>query len=690
MLTFRFNFPAFVFALLACAVCVPFCHPAETQAFSLTPVEGGASAGLGVTVGDVLDAPLAVRLTDASGTPIVGAEVRFVIGGQPEGAQGARLSEQIVRTDVQGIARTTFTAGPKPGTCVVIATATAFPGAEHSFSVEVRSKTWWLFLAFGLLGGLGILVYGMMRASEALQKAAGDRLKHMLSVLTSNRVLGLLVGAGVTVVVQSSTATTVMLVGFANAGLMSFAQTLGIMLGADIGTTVTAQLIAFKLTEYALLMVAAGFGVIFIFKKGAPKHAGQLLVGIGFVFLGMKLMTDSMAPLRSYGPFLDAMVRMKNPLLGLLISAAFTAAIHSSAATIGVIMALAMQGLVTLDAAIPLMFGANIGTCVTAIMACVGTRREAKRVALAHLVFKVTGVVIFMILLVPFTRLVLAVSPGGAGGDMAEIAKFAPRQIANAHTLFNVIIAFAFLPFVGLFAAVIEKILPGESAQKKFGPEYLNAQYARFPALALEQAYREMLRMADITRNMVARSIDVFSKGDRAALDALQLEDDKVDILRSAITKYLTSLSQGELSEAQARRQVSLLRTVAKIEDMGDVVAREISHLGRKMADSDLRFSPDGLKQVLDYHACVLETVDAMISALKTTDIGVARQLIDLKVKLVQEEKDLHMAHIVRLVRGCQESFDTSSIHLDLLTNLRRINSHVVDVCYAMVEEHAA
>lgn len=324
----------------------------------------------------------------------------------------------------------------------------------------------WFFLLMGLLGGLVLFLYGMEKMSEGLKKSAGNGMRNILSALTNNRIIGLAVGAFVTMVIQSSSDTTVMLVSFAQAQLITFGQTLSVILGANIGTTVTAQLIAFRLTDYAFLMIIIGFALTIFSKKDSYKYLGESLLGFGILFLGMKVMSDSMRPLRDYQPFIEVMKDLENPIYGLLIGAIFTALIQSSSAFTGIVIVLAQQGLITLDAGIPLLLGANIGTCVTTGLASLGTSREAKRVALAHVIFNTIGAIIFLFWIPYFADLVRWVSPVSDTLGMQKLAAETPRQIANAHTIFNVSVAFLFLPFTSLLSKVVIKILPIKESEK--------------------------------------------------------------------------------------------------------------------------------------------------------------------------------------------------------------------------------
>jgi len=292
--------------------------------------------------------------------------------------------------------------------------------------------SWW-YLVMGLLGGLAFFLYGMEKMSDGMKKSTGNQLRATLAALTRNRIVALFAGAFVTMVIQSSSATTVMLVSFAQAGLMSFAQSLGVILGGGIGTTITAQLIAFKATDYALLMIAIGFGLRMFSKNDSVRNVGEVILGFGILFYGMKLMSDAMKPLRTYPELIELMKNLETPVLGLIAGTIFTALVQSSSASTGVVIVLAQQGVITLEAGIPIIFGANIGTCVTAGLASIGLSREAKRVALAHVLFKVAGVIIFVFWIPHFADLIRSVTSYMGGG--------VARQIANAHTIFNVSLA---------------------------------------------------------------------------------------------------------------------------------------------------------------------------------------------------------------------------------------------------------
>ncbi|MSQ37720.1 MAG: Na/Pi cotransporter family protein, partial [Chloroflexi bacterium] len=369
-----------------------------------------------------------------------------------------------------------------------------------------------------LLGGTALLLYGMRLVGEGLQRAAGVRLRHVLSTLSGNRFKGLAIGALVTAVLQSSSATTVMLVGFASAGLLSLRQTIGVILGADIGTTVTVQLLAFNLLAFAPLVVFVGWALVAA-GKGTWNYVGRAILGFGFLFLGMKLISDGTAPLK-HNPLFDELLQALTgqPIILLLIAAAFTALVHSSAATIGVALSLAAGGLMSLDGAIPIILGANIGTAGTALVASIGGNAEARRVAVAHASFKFLGVLVFLPFLGLFTELVRGTAPDAA------------RQIANAHTIFNLTLALLFLPGASLAADLITRAIP-ETGRAAVGAIYLNPNVLDTPAVALGQAVREVLRMGDIVLQSLRETITVFQKNDEALMKQVVARDDLIDRL---------------------------------------------------------------------------------------------------------------------------------------------------------------
>lgn len=527
-----------------------------------------------------------------------------------------------------------------------------------------------------LFGGMLLLLYGIKLLNDGLQNVAGSRIRSLLRSLTSNRLSAVGGGAFITGLIQSSSATSVMLVGFVSAGLMSFRQTLAVILGADIGATLTVQLIAFHVYDYAVLLIGAGLSFTLFAKRTLLRNAGQGVLGFGFVFLSLKLMIDAMTPLQGNELFRQVFVALTDtPLIGIVLSAGITALIHSSAATMGIALALATSGLIPLNAAIHIILGANIGTCATALLASLRSPAEARRVAWAHVLFKVFGVLLFLPFLSPFEGLVVCTAP-----DLA-------RQIANANTLFNVIMAVVFLPFIGLFAKLIMMVVPEKEEEKKFGPMYLDEHVLGTPALALGQATREALRASDIAREMLIDAVKVFQSDDPALIENIKNKDNLVDLLDRHIRLYITRLSSSHLSESQSRRAMAVLECSRNLESLGDIIDRNVMPLAMKRISKGITFSPEGMDEIILFHKKVLENFDLAVSAFGGHDRDLADRVIRNKEETGILERELVQAHLDRLRKGFRESIETSHIHLDLIGNLARINSLITHIIYPIVDE---
>jgi len=527
---------------------------------------------------------------------------------------------------------------------------------------------------FALLGGTALLLFGVRLVGDGLQRAAGTRLRHILSTLSGNRLKALAVGAGVTALLQSSSATTVMLVGFASAGLLSLRQTIGVILGADIGTTVTVQLLAFNLLDLAPLIVFAGWAASLA--KGTLGYVGRAVLGFGFLFLGMKLIVDGTGPLKHSELFADVLAALSaQTILLLIIAAAFTALVHSSAATIGLAISLGQSGLMPLEGAIPIILGANVGTAATALVASLGANTEARRVAFAHAGFKIAGALLFLPFLAPFTDLVRLTS--------ADI----PREIANAHTLFNVALALIFLPFADWAADLITRLVP-ERGRAEVGAIYLNPQTLDTPAVALGQALRETLRMGDIVVQSLRDSITVLERNDEALMRQVIARDDVIDRLEEDIKQFLVQLGAQQLTEEQSERETALIFVIANLEEIGDVIEKNLIELADKKIRGGHVFSSQGWAEIKDVHAKVVENLELALSALAAQDPQIAEKVIRHKSRINLIERQLRQTHIQRLHEGLRESIDTSSIHLDLLSSLKRANSLAAGIAYAVLGRH--
>ena len=548
----------------------------------------------------------------------------------------------------------------------------------------------WFFLVVGLLGGLSLFLFGMDKMSDALKNVAGEKMKDILAVLSSNRIMGLITGAIVTAVIQSSSVTTVMLVGFVTAGLMSLSQTIGVILGADIGTTITAQIVAFKVTKYALLLLAIGFAMLFISKKEKIQQYGYMIMGLGMIFFGMGVMKDAMEPLRTYQPFIDLMANMSNPIFGVLIGAVFTALVQSSSASMGVVIVLAMQGLITLEAGIALALGANIGTCVTAGLATLGKPREAVRVAMCHVLFKIVGVTIMLPFIGPFAKFIVSISPTAAEGltGLNAIAAVLPRQVANAHTIFNIGIAFLFLPFISQFARLVFWLVPDKPLPEtdEIQPKYLNELLFHTPSLALDAARHEIKRMGKRVDVMNTAMMPAVMAGNKEALMAVRDMDEEVDILYKHIVNYLGQVSKLKLNDYQNHKMLKLMSTANDLEHIGDIIEVNMVNIGQDRLEKGIKISQETQKVMNTLHVVVSDALKAAVRAVVEEDQSFAKRVISMKVDINRliEQANIHQAE--RLVSEDSGKFEAYSLEIEIIEKLKRIYYHAKHVAKSVLD----
>lgn len=554
-------------------------------------------------------------------------------------------------------------------------------------------------MIFGIIGGLGLFLFGMQTMAEGLQKAAGKRMRQILEKLTNNPVMGVLMGALVTAIIQSSSATTVMVVGFVNAGLMTLRQAVGVILGANIGTTITAQLIAFNLKEYALPAIGIGFALTFLSKKKSVKYLGQILLGFGLLFYGMEIMSSAMKPLRSYPAFIELLASFgHHPLLGVLAAAAFTAIVQSSSATTVIIIALVGQGIIDMKAAISLVFGINIGTTVTALLASIGTSLTARRAALAHMLFNIGGVILFLPFINPFMDFVVASTRMMAefGETISQYPLFhwvgpievnLKREVANAHTFFNIINTVLVLPFISYFIRLIVRILPGEDESQERGLKFIDPQavYVTPVAIALRQATKEIVRMGILARENVKCAMDGFFNNDRDVLEKVLKTEEVIDNLEREIVSYLATLSQKSMTDAQSERMASLLHAVNDIERIGDHAEAIAVQADSKVAEK-LPFSDTALEELHYINDLVDKALDKTVVALETGNVQLAREIIEIENEIDVKEKFMRDNHIRRLNE--QTCYPGSAVvFLDLLSNLERIGDHAHNIAQIVIED---
>jgi len=549
----------------------------------------------------------------------------------------------------------------------------------------------WMMLIFGLFGGLALFLFGMELMSEGMKKTAGNQMRTILGALTRNRVIALFCGAFVTMVIQSSSATTVMLVSFVQAGLMTFAQSMGVILGADIGTTITAQMIAFKLTDYALLMIAIGFIVRMLGKTDNVKNIGEAILGFGVLFFGMKMMSDAMKPLRTYAEFINLLKGLENPILGILVGAAFTALVQSSSAFTGVIIVLAQQNLITLDAGIPMVFGANIGTCVTAGLASIGTSRDAKRVALAHVLFKIAGVFLFIFWIPYFADLIRMLAQQFDSGTA--------RQIANAHTIFNVSLALIFLPFTQLFAKLVLKILPMEEVNAALIPAtmHLDDSVISSPAIAIGLARTEVTRMSTLLWRMLDAIIYPFMENKEypdkyfpeiTLIDGLDMREDKIDFLEEKVRDYLIEIAKQSLDNEQVQEIHGLISIAADVEAIADLIHRNLLRLLEKKQNLKIDFSEEGRHELAIYHTQVCNQIKLLEGALGEVDLEKARLIMNKERKYLDMELQYEARHLERLFANKEESVQTHEIHMELMDVMKQIVVYSSNIAVTFIRAH--
>ncbi len=523
-----------------------------------------------------------------------------------------------------------------------------------------------MFFAFiAFLGGLALFLYGMQLMGDGLQKAAGAKLQKVLEVMTGIIVFGVLLGAVVTAVLQSSSATTVMTVGLVNAGLLNLKQAFGIIMGANIGTTMTAQLIAFKLTHYVPLVLFIGFMMNILSKRSRGKFIGQVLLGFGVLMIGMEFMGQAVMPLRNYPGFTNFIQQFAEyPVLGIGVGIVMTILIQSSSATIGILIAMASQGLISLEGAIPVLLGDNIGTCITAVLATLRANATAKRVALAHVLFNFIGSVIFVTFMSVFVKFVLAVSPA------QDIA----RQIANAHTAFNVINTCIFLPFVSPFIKLVERLLPDKSEVISRRPVYLDEQMLKTPSIAMSLAVKEVVRMGNLARKNVSYGIESINEYDENKVKYVLEHEPVVDSLETDITRYLTEMSEVPMSADLSARHTGLLHACNDLERIGDH-GQTLAKKSRRLFEDNIQFSEEAREELRILGDKVLLASGRALEALENNDKEIAAEAVELCREVKRFQKEIRKNHITRLnEKRCDPV--AGFLMLELLINMKRVADH--------------
>ena len=520
----------------------------------------------------------------------------------------------------------------------------------------------------GIFGGLGLFLYGMKLMGDGLENAAGEKLKGILEKVTTNRFIAVLVGALVTSVIQSSSATTVMVVSFVNAGLMTLLQAVGVIMGANIGTTITAQMVSFNLDTIAPIFIGLGAIMILIAKKKRIKDIACIALGFGILFLGMGTMSAALKPVAETPAFSNFIVVVgNNAILGLLTGLVMTAIVQSSSATTGILVALAATGTIDMGLAFPVILGCNIGTCVTALLASVGTNRIAKKAALMHLFFNIFGALIFLPFVSKVSGLVELISPGNVA-----------RQVANAHTIFNVIVTVVMFPLAGYLVKLVNLILPGDNSREVTGAIYLDKQLLDTPMIASGQILKETVRMAEMARDNFKLSMDAFLEGNEEAVERVYKNENTINKVEKEITDYLIELSQHDLPEEDSILISETYHAINDIERIGDH-AENIVDLARHKIENKLELSEDALDEIKEMYNATLESLDLSIKSYSNTESISLKDIDNIEEQIDALEKEFKINNINRL-NGKQCMANAGIIFFDLLSNLERIGDHANNI----------
>lgn len=530
----------------------------------------------------------------------------------------------------------------------------------------------------GLFGGLALFLFGMDQMTQALKSVAGDHMKDFLGKLTRNRFVGVGMGAFVTAIIQSSSVTTVILVGFISAGLMSMSQSVAVIMGANIGTTITAQILAFNVTRLALPIIAVGFAVAFTATRSQWRQYGLIILGLGLVFYGMSIMSEALNPLRTYEPFIHFMVSMQNPLLGAAVGALFTAVIQSSSATTGILIVMASQGLIALEPAIAIALGANIGTCVTAGLASIGKPLEAVRAATVHALFNVAGVTLWIFFIPQLAEFAQWISPAYENlSGLDRLAAETPRQIANVHTFFNVANVVLFIGFTTQMARLVEWMIPDRPIKPDADmlPKFLDKSLLSTPSIALETVRMELGRMGARVSEMVGAIMPTAITGSRRDLEDVAARDKSVDALHHAIIDFLGRISLAELTTRQSEELMQFVQMANDLEHIGDAIATGMVTSARKRIDEDVSVSARTADVLTQFHTVVSKTLDDALTAFTNKDPELAKQVRRRKKDISELSRTIAQHGLGRLTAAEPNRLNTYAREMEVIEILSDVFS---------------
>ncbi|MBT2693482.1 Na/Pi cotransporter family protein [Bacillus sp. ISL-55] len=534
-------------------------------------------------------------------------------------------------------------------------------------------------MLFEFFGGLGIFLYGIKFMGDGLQKSAGDRLRDILDRFTTNPLMGVLAGIFVTVLLQTSSGTTVITVGLVSAGFMTLRQAIGVIMGANIGTTVTAFIIGIDIGEYALPIIAVGSIMLFFFKSKKVHNFGQIVFGFGALFYGLELMSGGMKPLRSLESFHDLTVEMSsNPILGVVVGTVFTVIVQSSSATIGILQSLHAESMINIQGALPILFGDNIGTTITAVLAAIGTSVAAKRAAATHVLFNLIGTTLFVILLGPFTKLIEILRD--------NLSLNPEMTIAFAHGIFNTTNTLIQLPFIAVLALIVTKLIPGEDSIVDYKAQHLDPVFIeQSPSIALGQAKEEVLRMGKFALKGLEETNEFLkTKNTKHSSNAYQLEE-AINNLDRKITDYLVDLSQSSLSGHESEEHSMLIDTVRDIERIGDHFENIVELIEYQQANK-VKMTNTAMEDLEVMFNLTVRTVEEALQALDQKNLDAARAVVTKEDEIDRMERTLRKQHILRMNEG-QCTGQAGIVFVDIISNLERIGDHAVNIAEYVLGE---
>lgn len=521
-------------------------------------------------------------------------------------------------------------------------------------------------ILLGLFSGLALFLFGMEFMGDGLENAAGSRLKSFFDKAITNPLKGALVGTIVTAIIQSSSATTVMVVGFVNAGLMSLSQAVGVIMGANIGTTITGQLITFKIDDYIPLFIIIGAALILFMKQEKRKEIGKIIFGFGLLFMGLSAMKDAMSPIAETTFFQDLILTLEgNMFLGILVGAAMTAVVQSSSASTAILLSLAATGAISLQVAIPILFGNNIGTCVTALLSSLNANKVAKKAAFIHLSFNVIGTLIFLPLINILSQVVVYM-----GGDI-------DKQIANAHTIFNVVNAIILLPFSGVFVKLANLALKDKEGEQPT-INRLDRRFLETPAIAFEQAFQESLTMYDLAKENLTLATNALIDGKATDFKKVYENESEINRLERDLSTFLVSISSHDITEVDTNRITSMIKIVSDIERIGDH-SKNIAELAEEVSTSKLKFTNDALEELKLMYNYTLESINSSYASYKNNNREKANDTVIFEENIDRLEELLRDKHIQRLSQN-KCNAHSGAVFLDAISNFERIGDHSINI----------